>query len=588
MSDGKALPGVHDGLQLIAESVVDLVGFGVAAIRVLREDDGTLETVAVAGNDDARRKLLGTRIQAQSTIDEIERADKWGMLRFVPGDRFVAGDGEPAWIPDITVAPGPDAWDPMDLLMAPIYDDGQILGVLYMDVPDNGRRPDEATRAVLNKFAVQAGRAVLTEVARRRLEEQVRLTTAARQIVRAVGSEMSVERIMEVSQPAIAHGLDVVGLWIQTFDEDGEGRGAIYATDGTDARMPADLVRITRAAAEILWRSQEVVIIDRDRQPAIVTDEQQALIVEFLDSLEVTSILFVPLGAGQECLGHLALTRRGRAVEWTAVETSTALDIAHDLGRALLNARNFEREHQLVSELRELDTYRSRLISTVAHELKNPLTSILGHVEMLDGAVGVPGPAQRSVDFIERGAVRMERVIEDMLTLAAAGDPNNTLVAGPVDMGRLVTDSLDLVSLTAARKGLDMIYASPTEPVTALGDAGDLDRVCTNLLSNAVKYTPGGRAVTVSLERRRGEVVLTVADEGLGISTRDQGRLFEEFFRSTNPEATAEPGTGLGLTIVHRIVARHAGRIELDSELGKGTTFRVFLPGAAASRPSPS
>jgi signal transduction histidine kinase len=74
--------------------------------------------------------------------------------------------------------------------------------------------------------------------------------------------------------------------------------------------------------------------------------------------------------------------------------------------------------------------------------------------------------------------------------------------------------------------------------------------------------------------------VLTVADEGLGISAEDQERLFEEFFRSSNPEAVAEPGTGLGLTIVHRIVARHAGRIEVESELGKGTTFRVVLPAA--------
>ena len=86
--------------------------------------------------------------------------------------------------------------------------------------------------------------------------------------------------------------------------------------------------------------------------------------------------------------------------------------------------------------------------------------------------------------------------------------------------------------------------------------------------------------------RRRGlrqgdEVVLECSDEGLGISTRDQERLFEEFFRSTNPEAVAQPGTGLGLTIVHRIVARHSGRIEVESHLGKGTTFRVILPAAS-------
>lgn len=581
MSDGQSAPVVHDALQLIAESVVDLVGFRVATICLLREEDGVLETVAVAGDDEARSQLLGTRIAVQSALNEIERADQWGMLRFVPCERFVAGDGEPVWIPDIDVAQGPDAWDPMDLLMAPFYDQGQLLGVLYMDVPDNRRRPDQATRDILNKYAALAGRAVLTEVARRRLEEQVRLATAARQIVRAVGSEMSVERIMEVCQSAIAHGLDVLGLWIQTFDGDGERRGAIYSGTDTEVHMPSELVRIARGAAELLWQAQEVVIVANHRRPPpVITDEQHELIVGFLDTLEVSSILFVPLGAGQECLGNLVLTRRGPDVEWTAIETSTALDIAHDLGRALLNARNFEREQQLVSELRALDTYRSRLIATVAHELKNPLTAILGHVEMLEAAPDVPAPAQRSVAFIERGAMRMERVIKDMLTLAEVGDPNNALVTTPVDMDHVVADALDLVSLSASRKGLAMIYEPPTTPVVALGDADDLDRVCSNLISNAVKYTPRGRAITITLERRRRDVVLTVTDEGLGISARDQERLFEEFFRSTNPVAIVEPGTGLGLTIVHRVVARHAGRIEVESELDEGTTFRVTLPAA--------
>jgi len=585
MSDAEFVTPAHDALQLIAESVVDLVGFGVAAIRVVREEDAMLETVAVAGSDEALRRLIGTRVTVDSIVREIERADEWGMLMFVPSERFDGEAEEVSWVSDRQVAPGPDAWDPMDLLMAPLYDDGsQLLGVLFMDVPDNGRRPDEATRAVLNKYAAQAGRAVLTEVARRRLEEQVRLAAAARQIVRAVGSEMSVERIMEVCQPAIAHGLDVLGLWIQTFDEDGDGRGAIYSGADTEVRMPAEAVHIARRAAGLLWRVQEAVVVARGRRhPAVITDEQQTLIVEFLDTLGVSSILFVPLGAGQECLGNLVLTRGGPDVEWTAIETSTALDIAHDLGRALLNARNFEREHQLVSELRELDTYKSRLIATVAHELKNPLTSILGHVEMLDAASDVPARAQRSIAFIERGAVRMERVIEDMLTLASVGDPNNALDAAPVEMGHLVTDALDLVSLTATRKGLAMIYDPPNRPVIALGDASDLDRVCGNLIGNAVKYTPQGRAINVALERRGDDVILTVADEGLGISTSDQERLFEEFFRSTNPEAVAQPGTGLGLTIVHRIITRHAGRIEVESGLGKGTTFRVFLPAASSA-----
>jgi signal transduction histidine kinase len=113
-----------------------------------------------------------------------------------------------------------------------------------------------------------------------------------------------------------------------------------------------------------------------------------------------------------------------------------------------------------------------------------------------------------------------------------------------------------------------------------LGVAHDLDQVVTNLVSNAVKYSTDGGTVTVRHERVGDQVVLTCADDGLGISEADRARLFAEFFRSSNPAAVAQPGTGLGLAIVHRIVVRHGGRIEVESELGRGGTFRVCLPGA--------
>ena len=103
-----------------------------------------------------------------------------------------------------------------------------------------------------------------------------------------------------------------------------------------------------------------------------------------------------------------------------------------------------------------------------------------------------------------------------------------------------------------------------------------------NLVGNAVKYTHDGGRVTVSLRRAGDEAVLQVNDTGIGISPADQEQLFTEFFRSSNPEALAQPGTGLGLAIVHRIVARHGGRVHLTSELGTGSTFQVTLPVAPA------
>jgi signal transduction histidine kinase len=119
--------------------------------------------------------------------------------------------------------------------------------------------------------------------------------------------------------------------------------------------------------------------------------------------------------------------------------------------------------------------------------------------------------------------------------------------------------------------------------VHACGEGAELDRLVGNLLGNAIKFSPSGGTVVLSVEEVGGDVVLRCSDEGIGISPEDQAQLFTEFFRSTNPAALDIPGTGLGLTIVKRIVERHRGSITLESTLGRGTTFTVTLPGISAT-----
>jgi signal transduction histidine kinase len=185
-----------------------------------------------------------------------------------------------------------------------------------------------------------------------------------------------------------------------------------------------------------------------------------------------------------------------------------------------------------------------------------------------------------SLNAMERGAHRLGRVIEDLLLLSKVGDPNYPVIPVAVDVRRTIEEVLDLSSVAAERKSITLHLDAPAEPVVAMGDAEELDRVCANLVSNAVKYTPEGGSVTVSLHRQDDQVVLSCSDEGIGISEADQEQLFREFFRSTNPVALAEHGTGLGLTIVKRIVERHGGRVEVHSELGRGSTFTVLLQAA--------
>ena len=169
-------------------------------------------------------------------------------------------------------------------------------------------------------------------------------------------------------------------------------------------------------------------------------------------------------------------------------------------------------------------------------------------------------------------------MIEDLLLLRKVGEAHKPLRQDPVELGELVRDAVALTALAAAEKGLKVQVELRGPHVVALGEPEEIDKVVHNLISNAVKYTPAGGWVHIIAERHESHSVLTVCDEGIGISLEDQEHLFTEFFRSTNPVAVAVPGTGLGLAIVRRIVERHGGWIDVESAPGVGSTFRVTLP----------
>jgi len=571
----------REGLQLIAEGVTELVGFGVAVVSIVRNDQ--LEVVAVAGDEKARSEIHGTRTPIHTLQAELEKADSWGLMQFVPHERLNDEVLATGWVPDIQPLDVPDAWHPLDLLIAPLHgSDGELLGTMAIDLPIDGRRPGPEKRRMLEKYAAQAGRAVVTAVERERLAEQMRLATAARTIVRGASAQLSLDKLLAAVQPALVQGFGATGMWIETFDERG-GDGILYAGDGSHLTMPAALMQLAERAAHRCWSDQKAQVVAADRPAwSDLDDDERALVLGFLESIDVSSALFAPLGAGTECLGNMVLTRDAGRPDWTEVEMSAALDLGHDLGRAILNARTFEREHELVQELRALDIYKSQLIATVSHELKNPLTSIVGHLEMLEQVPDLDPLAVNSIAAMDRASGRLSRVINDLLLLSRVDDPTTPVVAVPVDLHAVLEDVLDVNAVSARNKELSIRVVAPDGPVCALGDHDELDRICANLISNAIKYTRPGRTITVTLDRMGDRVMLACADEGIGISREDQEQLFSEFFRSANPEAYSQPGTGLGLAIVQRIVHRHDGRITVDSELGKGSTFTVDLPAAPA------
>lgn len=590
----------RSALDVIAQGAEHMTGFSISCINVVHR--GILRAVAMGATDEQRALLMDSHTPVGAMEDELEQADDWGRFRFVPSGR-VADVREWGATFDVERAEGPDAWHSDDVLAAPIRDEqGRMVGLLSLDLPVSGRRPDAAGRDRLERYAALVEGAVLMALEHHEQQERITMARAARDVVAAATHDLSMQAVFAASAQALMSGFRARGVWLQTFDLN-ESHGAVHADTGVVRAVPPALMQVAERMAREAWDEKMIGVLARGRTTEGLEGPEHAAdreaILTYLESIHVASILFVPLGAGAECLGCLVLSRSASGQQWTAVETEAARDIGKDLGRAILNARAFEREQRAVQELQALDSYKSQLVATLSHELKTPLASILGNLELIEDADPASDDGRRGIAAIGRGASRLVRVVDDLMLLAKVGDPGNQLISRPVDLAALVEEVVELTAPTARQRRITVRVREPhlrdraaddgvphLDSVVALGDAAELDRVISNLVVNALKYTPEGGRVDLEVSLEGDEAVFTCTDSGIGISDVDQARLFREFFRSADPAAQGQPGTGLGLAIVDRIVQRHHGRIEVSSSVGAGSTFRVRLPGVPTS-PAP-
>jgi signal transduction histidine kinase len=239
---------------------------------------------------------------------------------------------------------------------------------------------------------------------------------------------------------------------------------------------------------------------------------------------------------------------------------------------------------QDVSRLKEIDQLKDSFISMTSHELKNPLTAIIGHVQLMEKRA-------KSVDNERRGDARNIRVISEqsgrMARLVDELADVSRIQAGRLDLEPKLMDLTSLAErvieqLQATSEKHEIILATHSS-VHGRWDEGRIEQVVHNLLSNAVKYSPDGGIIRVSVERKGSEAQLSVADEGIGIADEQISHLFDRFFRVRDQKAGSAGGMGLGLYICKEIVTRHGGRIWVESRQGKGSTFCFALPGIRAT-----
>lgn len=325
-----------------------------------------------------------------------------------------------------------------------------------------------------------------------------------------------------------------------------------------------------------------------------------------LKDCQPASLILVPLRTGKSDIGVLGLC--WRASDLASGPSHSDLNLLSILGRqvavALENARLYATEQQRVAELaraleqqHELDRLKDELIRNLSHELRTPLALVLGYAELLaEGMVGRPAPEQAEpLRIIVDRCRKLTTVVENMITIVESEGREPQREA--ISLGELVDAGLADFGLLAERSDLTLQVEISQVPLV-LGNRRQLGTVVDNLLDNAIKFTPAGGAITIRLsssEARQGddpagsqpgtspgEVVLGVADTGIGIAPEYHARIFERFFQVDGTLRRHYGGSGLGLALVKEIVEAHEGSVQVESTLGGGSLFTVRLPAANA------
>jgi len=332
-------------------------------------------------------------------------------------------------------------------------------------------------------------------------------------------------------------------------------------------------------------RSSSVRVF-KTRRPFVAGDAQNdpQVNAHYTKMWSIHSLMVVPLILEDRCIGVMRVGSRRKDAfsdEQIALVSVIAGEAAIIVETAILNRRLAKTAEQLAT----LNRMKDEFVSTVSHEFKTPLTTISGFLTvMLEGDTGPLNAQQMKFLAIAKAASkRLSGLVSDLLDLSRL-EGGAKMQPGPLDLGRLVLESVENHQPAAAEAGKTLSSESPAALPQALGDERWLHLVLDNLVSNAIKFThPGGR-VRVRVQDKGEFVMVSVSDDGIGIPPEDREKVFERFYRAGNRSQVNAPGTGLGLAIAREVVDKHGGKIWLESELGKGTTFHFVVPAAGRER----
>lgn len=459
--------------------------------------------------------------------------------------------------------------------VVPMEIQGRVLGVISLE-SDRDRTFTNSDIEFIQRLAARAAVALdnarLYREAERRADEMSALYSAGRSISSSLERDgilpiiaQSVAAILNTSSAVLGDcRLDRMQVTVATTYRLGTAQNA-------SEQLPMvgevwDLNSMPPFADAI--RNHRSLVLRRE-DPALGEWERN-----YMDARGLRALLLTPLSVQNEVLGvAMALeSRRDRA--FTFDEILLFESLASQAAVAF-------RQTKLYEEVRELENLKSEMIRMASHDLRNPLGNVMGYLEVLVSQLGsqLNRDQQEFVTNIRRSATSMKSLIDDLLTLEKVESERQSSWV-QLDLGQLVQDTYEVQLASAALKFQELLLERDPQPMMVYGSSTQLRQAVSNLINNAIKYTPDAGRIVVRLHQQGDQLHFEVEDDGYGIASERQARLFQRFYRAKQPGTDHIPGTGLGLSLVKMVVNRHGGEVWVRSEVDKGSTFGFWLPDA--------
>jgi signal transduction histidine kinase len=390
----------------------------------------------------------------------------------------------------------------------------------------------------------------LEAIQRSRLQRLLEISTT-------ISSTLDMKQLMDLVLDAVTDLTDCEAASILFVNK---GSGQLHFAAASDRINLDDKIAVPIESSIAGWviRHEKPLVLDDVRE-----DGRHFAEIDKLTGFETRSVAAVPLSAKRGVIGALEAVNKAGSGHFEDQDLAMLQALAAQAAVSIENARLFQ---------------QTDLIAEFMHELKTPLMAITAAGEILTrDRKELSTKQQELLEMVERETAHLSRMAQEFLDLARLESGRTHMAHETVDLPSLLTDTVQQQKPQAANRNISIKTVIPADLPTIQGDSNRLKQVFVNLTNNAIKYSDDNGQILIELKALNGEVAIEVADTGPGILPENLPHLFERFYRVPDAEGFTE-GTGLGLTIAQRIIEEHGGRIEVESEIGKGSLFRCYLP----------